>query len=98
MPITKSAIKRARQNKKRREHNRELKEAFRIKVKDILKKGRANNLKEAEKLIPEAYKALDKAAKRGTIHKNAAARRKSRLVKKLNALQAKKKETPKKEK
>jgi len=51
------------------------------------RKGKApiDKVKEAEALIPETYKALDKAAKKGAIHKKNAARRKSRLAKKINA-------------
>jgi len=41
------------------------------------------NLEEAQKLLPQLYKALDKAASRGVIKKNTAARKKSRLTKLL---------------
>ncbi len=44
--------------------------------------------KEAEALIPKAYKALDKAAKTGVIKKNAAARKKSRLMKLIRKTKA----------
>lgn len=97
MPIKKSAIKRAKQNIERRDHNRALKKAFRVKIKDILKKAAAGEAKKATKDVSEAYKALDKAAKKGAIHKNTAARKKSRLAKKLKAETQAKKETPKKE-
>ncbi len=49
-------------------------------VKDVSKAVSAKARTEAEKLLPLAYKALDKAVKRGVIKKNAAARKKSRLV------------------
>jgi small subunit ribosomal protein S20 len=42
------------------------------------------NIEEAQKSLPKAYKAIDKAAKRGIIKKNTAARRKSRLAKLVN--------------
>ena len=44
----------------------------------------AGRLEEAELLVLEAASALDKAAQKGVIHKNNAARRKSRLIKSLN--------------
>lgn len=50
-------------------------------VLDLLKQGKK---KEAEKELPKAYKAIDKAAKNNTIHKNKAARLKSRLSLKIN--------------
>jgi len=49
-------------------------------IKDIKKLVAAKNRKEAEKLLPQAYKAIDKAAKRGVIKKNTAARKKSFLM------------------
>ncbi len=51
----------------------------------------AGNSADAEKATVEAIRALDKAAEKGIIKKNNAARRKSRLMKKLNALRAAKK-------
>ncbi len=49
--------------------------------KKILKLAASGNKEEAQKLLPEAYKAVDKAAKKNLIHKNAAARKKSQLAK-----------------
>jgi len=49
-------------------------------VKTIRKHVTAGEKKEAEALLPNAYKAIDKAAKRGIIKENTAARKKSRLV------------------
>ncbi|HVM73421.1 MAG TPA: 30S ribosomal protein S20 [Candidatus Paceibacterota bacterium] len=45
----------------------------------------AKDLKNAEKSMPDLYKAIDKAAKHGTIKKNTAARMKSRIAKRLSA-------------
>ena len=84
MPIKKSAIKRAKQSIVRRDRNRALKTSFREAVKDV-KKNISKNQEEAIKKASLAYQKLDKAAKNGAIHKNAAARRKSRLMKNLNA-------------
>lgn len=80
MPITKSAEKALRQSKRRAEKNLMRKEAYKNALKQIKKLVAANKIGEAEKLVPEAYKALDKAAKTGVIKPNAAARRKSRLM------------------
>ena len=84
----KSSAKRARQNVKRREHNR----YYRTTARSFVKKARAqiaaNELNEAEVTIQQAVKALDKAAQKGIIHSNNAARRKSRLMKALNKAKA----------
>lgn len=84
MPITKSAKKALHQSKKRRIRNLRRKKAFRDIIKNIRKLVLENKKKEAEKLLPRAYKAIDKAAKTGVIKKNTAARKKSRLTKLVN--------------
>ena len=77
MPNTRSAKKRLGQNEKRRLRNRSAKSY----LKTITKKIRDTKEKsEAEELLKEAYKAYDKAASKGIIHKNNAARHKSRLT------------------
>lgn len=80
MPITRSAKKAMRQSMRRRAQNLVQKENFRRAVKEIEKAVAAGKTKEAETLIPKMYKALDKAAKTGVIKKNAASRKKSRLM------------------
>lgn len=81
MAITESAKKAARQSAKRKEHNI----VYKDKIKALIKEARALVLAkksaEAKKLLPEIYKALDKAAKVRVIKKNNASRRKSRLTK-----------------
>ena len=89
MPITKSAKKSLRQSKKRRARNIRQKEAFKDIIKNIRKLDLENKKKEAEKLLPKAYKALDKAAKTGVIKKNTADRKKSRLTKLVNKIDTK---------
>lgn len=83
-----SSKKRMRQNTKRQALNKarktSLKTALR-KVSDSLAHGTAED---AAASFKRATKALDRAANTGTLHRNAAARRKSRLAKKVNALQA----------
>jgi len=102
MPIKKSAIKKVRQDKKRRLFNRDRKEAFKSKIKEVKKDVEAKKLDKAKEVAVLAISALDKAAKKNTIHKKTAARRKSRLMKLLNKtarkgveLRPRKKETPK---
>ncbi|MCH7882827.1 30S ribosomal protein S20 [Patescibacteria group bacterium] len=81
MPVIKSAKKALRQSKKRHARNLKRKGAIKDVVGKIKKLVKAGKQKEALKLLPQAYKALDKAAKRNVIHKNAANRKKSRLTK-----------------
>ena len=81
MPITKSAKKALRQNKTRRVRNLRRLDVLRDTVKKIKKLVKENKREEAVKLLPLAYKAIDKAAKTGVIKKNTAARKKSRLMK-----------------
>ncbi len=81
MPITKSAKKALRQSIKRRKRNL----VYKNKMKDLIKKVGAlaaeKKTKEARDLLPQIYKALDKAAKAGLIKKNAASRKKARITK-----------------
>ena len=77
MADSRSAKKRIRQNIKRRSRNRWRKEQ----VKEALRAGDRAKAAEQLKLV---YKRLDKVAAKGTIHKNAAARKKSRLARKLS--------------
>jgi small subunit ribosomal protein S20 len=81
MPIKKSAKKALRQAKRRQVRNLKKKKAAKDIVKKIKKLIAAKKIKEAEKLIPSAYKAIDKSAKTGVISKKAASRQKSRLMK-----------------
>ncbi len=84
----KSAIKRIRQNEKRRLHNR----SYRNRARTLVKKARAaidsGDLQQAREATYAAMRDLDKLASRGVVHKRNAARRKSRLMKQLNALEA----------
>lgn len=83
----KSALKRIRQAEKRRLHNR----MFRNRARTYVKKARAlianKDLEKAREATRLAVKDLDMAASRGTIHPRNAARRKSRLMKQLAALE-----------
>jgi small subunit ribosomal protein S20 len=81
MPIKASAKKALRQSKRRRIINLRKKEVAKDIVKKIKKLIAAKKMEEAKNLIPLAYKAIDKAAKTNVIKKNAANRKKSRLMK-----------------
>jgi small subunit ribosomal protein S20 len=83
----KSAIKRNRQNKKRRLRNRVYRGQARSYIRDARAAMLAEDLDEARESTLKAVKALDKAAEKGVIHKNNASRRKSRLMKQLAALE-----------
>ncbi|MEO7019337.1 MAG: 30S ribosomal protein S20 [Ktedonobacteraceae bacterium] len=89
MPNNASAEKRMRQEHKRRSHNRMVKSI----VKTNVTKARQAIVTgvESEAAVRAAVSELDRAAKKGVIHRNNAARRKSRLMKQLNALTAEKK-------
>jgi small subunit ribosomal protein S20 len=83
---TRSAIKRARQNPKRRLRNRFFTGRARTSVKKAFGTFEGDDPKAAQEATQVAIRALDKAAEKGILHKNNAARRKSRLMKHLNAL------------
>ncbi len=87
MANIKSAIKRNRQNHKRRLRNRVYRGQARTYIRDARVSLVEENLDEAREATFRAVKALDKAAEKGVIHKNNAARRKSRLMKQLAALE-----------
>jgi small subunit ribosomal protein S20 len=78
---TKSAIKRNRQNERRRLRNR----AVRSKLRTALKVARAVQGPEQGPTIHEAMQTLDKAVSKGVIHRNTAARKKSALARRLVA-------------
>ena len=83
-----SAKKRIRQNLKRRARNRWRKGRIKTSEKDFLEAVHDGDLSKAEETYRAITKTLDQVADKGTIHKNAAARKKSRLAKRLNAMKA----------
>ncbi|MBW5444946.1 30S ribosomal protein S20 [Cohnella sp. CFH 77786] len=88
MPNIKSAIKRTKTSEKRRLRNASQKSALRTAVKAADQAVVGTDINAAKDALVLAQKKLDKAVTKGLIHKNAAARKKSRLAKKLNALSA----------
>ncbi|MAG28896.1 30S ribosomal protein S20 [bacterium] len=81
MPITKSAKKELRKSKKQALVNRIQKKNIKETIKKIHKAIDGKNAEEAQKLALDVVKLLDKAAKRRLVHKNVAARKKSRVYK-----------------
>jgi small subunit ribosomal protein S20 len=83
MAKTKSAKKAKRASDKRRVFNVRHKRAVKDSTKDITKLLGLKDSKGAVKALPEAYKAIDKAAKTGVLKKNTASRMKSRLARQI---------------
>jgi len=86
MPNIKSAIKRVKTTEARNAQNTTAKSAMRTAVKKVEAAVTLNDAAAAKEAFVSAASKLDKAAAKGLIHKNAAARKKSRLMKKSNAL------------
>lgn len=77
----KSALKRIRQSRKRNQYNRQWKWLLKRATKAVR---RATTLDEAERLLHEAARIIDRSAARGVIHRNTAANRKSALARFIN--------------
>lgn len=86
MPIIKSAMKRVRQEEKRRARNVATKRRIKSATKSTLKNIDEKAVKAAQEELKKAISLLDKAVKKGTLHKNTAARRKSKLTLKYNTV------------
>lgn len=87
MANIKSQIKRNRQNEKRRVANKAVRSEVRTREKAVLEAAEsgADNV---EELVRSAQQRIDQAANKGVVHKNTAARRKSRLAKRVAKLTA----------
>jgi len=81
MPITQSAKKALRASLTKKAFNDQKKKVMKEQVKKIEKFVKEKNKVDATKSLSLAYKAIDKAAKKGVIKKNTASRKKSRLAK-----------------
>ncbi len=81
MPITQSAKKALRASKRKHVFNLRNKKVVENVVREIKSLVKSKKVEEARKLLPKAYKALDKAAKKNTLNKNTASRKKSKLSK-----------------
>jgi len=80
MPNHKSAIKRVKQNEKRRAINRGNRGSLRTQIKKLRSALAENNKTESQELLSPTVSLIDKAVNKGIIHKNTAARYKSRLT------------------
>ena len=88
MPNIKSAIKRVKVIEKKTMRNNMVKSSYKTAIKKFEQAIDAGNVEEAKTLFSEATKKIDQACTKGVIVKNNAARKKSRLAKKLNAVVA----------
>ena len=87
MPITETAKREMRLAEKRRVRNKSTSSLCKTNVSKAEKLIFSGQMDEAGKAVTTAISALDKAAEKGILHRNNAARRKSRLMKKLNKAQ-----------
>ena len=88
MPNIKSAIKRVNVIEKKTLRNNMIKSGYKSAVKKFEQAVEAGNVAEATTLFAQATKKIDQACSKGVIVKNTAARKKSNLAKKLNAINA----------
>ena len=82
-----SALKRVRQTRKRTATNRNSKGVLRSALREIRETLGEGNLEKARQQMPGAFSHLDKAIQKGVLHRNAAARLKSRLMARLHTLE-----------
>ena len=87
MPNIKSAKKRVLTSAKKRENNNVVEQKTKTSIKKFVKEVEAGNKKEAKEKLDVAIKNIDKATSSGLMHKNKAARQKSRLMKMNNKLE-----------
>ena len=83
-----SALKQMRQGVKHRERNRKNVSQLKTQVRKLRAAIAKGDAKEAAATLAETVSAIDRAAKKGVVHDNAAARYKSRLTRRVNALNA----------
>ena len=86
MATHKSAEKRNRQNERRRKKNVAIKSRVKTQIKSVIAAVDAKNPSESQEKMDAAAKIIAKAASKGILHKNNAARKISRLSRKVNAL------------
>jgi small subunit ribosomal protein S20 len=89
MPNHKSAEKRVRQSERRRLINRSNRSRLRSAVKDLRTALSTEGGKDAAGVLPKTVSEIDKAVQKGVLHRNAAARQKSRLTARVNQAGAK---------
>lgn len=87
MANTKSAEKRHRQNLAQRARNRAHRSRLRTAIKNLRTAMQSGDATQAREILPQTLSVIDKIAQKGVIHPNAASRYKSRLAKRVAALQ-----------
>lgn len=86
MANTRSAKKRVRQSLKRRDRNRSHRSSMRTAIKELRTAVASGETQKAQELLPGTLGTVDSMATKGIIHRNAAARTKSRLTRAVNGL------------
>lgn len=86
MPVTKSAKKRLKTDRKKRTRNLRVKKSLKVIIKNLNQTIKLKKEEEAKEALVKAGSALDRAASKGVVHKNTARRKKSRLAKRVNKL------------
>ena len=86
MANIKSQMKRNRQNVKRNERNKAVRSELKTRTKAALEAAESGDARAAEEALRLAQQRIDTAVSKGVLHKNTAARRKSRLVKRVKEL------------
>jgi len=86
MANIKSQVKRNRQNEARHERNKALRSEMKTRSKNAVDAAEAGDATKAEELLRLAQKRIDMATTKGVLSKNTAARRKSRLTRRVHAL------------
>lgn len=83
MPKLRSSKKRLRQNQRARVRNKAVRSLMRTSIRKIQT---SEDKAQAAALLPEVVSVIDRTAKKGVIHKNMAARYKSKLVRRVNSM------------
>ena len=86
MPNLKTSVKDLRQNERRAEYNKRIRNRLKKSIKNFEDLLKENELDKAKEALDRVYKMLDKAAKKNVIKNNTASRKKSRLANKLNKI------------
>ncbi|WAC07648.1 MAG: 30S ribosomal protein S20 [Thermodesulfobacteriota bacterium] len=88
MATHKSALKRSKQSKEKRLRNRNVKSNLKTTMKAVSSAIEAKDPKKAQEVLSQVTPVINKAASKGVIHKKNAARKISRLTRKVNALKS----------
>ena len=86
MPNIKSSIRSVKTDAERRAKNSAVKSQIRTATRKTVEAVEAGSVEDAKKALVQATSVIDKAASKGVLHKNTAARKKSNLTAKVNAL------------